>query len=368
ASIGAVAVSAASMNVFAAADNGFSPAEIEASTYKPTVTMTKVVLDEVPDNKNVTVQVLVSADEYSYASTGFHIYFDKRVKCPANMIGNPTVKKGTCIVKDEGELSWTTPIYDETAAEQDMNGIFIATAGDFNFGGSGVLAEITLTLPDDAAPGDVYPLDIIYKSNPSAEDLFTNKEKDTVGETMQGWTFTRGIYNAETNYNFVADAEDIAKCAALADIDKSFDGYIAIADDEEPPVTTTTTTEAPATTTTTTTTAAPVTTTTTTTEAPATTTTTTGAQAPGSATTTTTTGGTINAGDNETTTSTTRSTVRTTTTKAPTAAGTTKAPTAGTTTTKKADAPKTGVAGVGVAVAGLAVAIGTAFVLRKKED
>ncbi|MBP3268899.1 MAG: NPXTG-anchored protein, partial [Ruminococcus sp.] len=29
---------------------------------------------------------------------------------------------------------------------------------------------------------------------------------------------------------------------------------------------------------------------------------------------------------------------------------------------------KTGVAGVGVAAAGLAIAVGTAFVLRKKED
>ena len=39
-----------------------------------------------------------------------------------------------------------------------------------------------------------------------------------------------------------------------------------------------------------------------------------------------------------------------------------------TTTAKATDAPPTGVAGVGVAAAGLALAVGTAFVLRKKED
>ena len=35
---------------------------------------------------------------------------------------------------------------------------------------------------------------------------------------------------------------------------------------------------------------------------------------------------------------------------------------------KTTDSPKTGVTGVGVAVAGLAVAVGTAFALKKKED
>jgi hypothetical protein len=39
-----------------------------------------------------------------------------------------------------------------------------------------------------------------------------------------------------------------------------------------------------------------------------------------------------------------------------------------TTTAKATNAPPTGVAGVGVAAAGLALAVGTAFVLRKKED
>lgn len=79
-----------------------------------------------------------------------------------------------------------------------------------------------------------------------------------------------------------------------------------------------------------------------------------------------------------TTTSTTTSTTTTTTTPPTSTLSTTKASTTTTkaaTTTKKvsttaanANSPKTGVPGAGIAVAGLAVAIGTAFVLRKKED
>lgn len=65
------------------------------------------------------------------------------------------------------------------------------------------------------------------------------------------------------------------------------------------------------------------------------------------------------------TTTTTAAATTTTTAKATT---TTTAKATTTTTGKKTDSPKTGVAGVGVAAAGLVVAAGAAFVLRKKED
>ena len=82
--------------------------------------------------------------------------------------------------------------------------------------------------------------------------------------------------------------------------------------------------------------------------------------------------------EEETTTTTTTTSATTTTTSASTTSGTgtSSSTTAQTTTTKKGsgsgskttDSPKTGVTGVGVAVAGLAVAVGTAFALKKKED
>lgn len=73
--------------------------------------------------------------------------------------------------------------------------------------------------------------------------------------------------------------------------------------------------------------------------------------------TTTTTAAPVSTGDVETTAATKTSTVAPTSTTGKAA-----------TTTAKGNSPKTGVAGVGVAAAGLVAAAGAAFVLRKKED
>lgn len=324
----AVAASATSMAAFAEGTtvgdeyNGFTMDEIlNEATVKPELFVAidgqrggKVYnLAEVAGQTvNVTINVKGAADKY--CSTGLHIYYDKRLEIPRNRVGRLNVTGGEA----QELLTTKTPDEDPTAAEQDMLGFFVTTAGDDDFGYDGVFWQFDVKIPADAQEGDVFPIDIIYKSNPNAEDLFVNKDRNREGKLMQAYVFTKGIYNPKENNTFAASAEDLAKVKALADINKSMDGYIAIAD----AVTTTTTT-------TTTTTAAP---TTTTTAAPTTTTT-------AGATTTTTAGATT-----------------TTTGKATT------------TTTGKTEPPKTGVAGAGVAVAGLAVALGTAFVLRKRED
>ena len=90
-----------------------------------------------------------------------------------------------------------------------------------------------------------------------------------------------------------------------------------------------------------------------------------------STTTTTTTTSTTTTSTTTTTGSDTTPTTTSTTVSGSTKAGSTttkKAAGKTTTTTKASDAPKTGVAGVGVAAAGLAIAVGTAFALRKKNE
>ena len=316
--IAAVAASASSMAAFADEYNGFDMADINGSEIKPTVfisvdgTQGGKVFDEDIAGKTVECTLNVTGAANKYASTGFHVFFDKRVKL--NMDGEyPDVTQGAAI----GKLSPGEPVLDETDAN--MNGFFAATAGSSNRGNDGVMWTFNLVVPADAKAGDVFPIDIVYKSNKNAEDLFVNTEVDKAGNLMQAYVFTKGIYNPKENNNFAASAEDVAKCAALADISKSADAYIAIAGG-------TTTTEETTTTTTETT--------TTTTES-------------------TTTSATTSAGS--TTAKSTTSTAKGSTTKA--ATGTTKN-------------PKTGVSGTGagLAVAGLAVAVATAFVLRKKED
>ena len=184
------------------------------------------------------------------------------------------------------------------------HGFFVTTGSPENTGRDGVLWEFDLKLPSDAKVGDKYEVNIMYKSTETAKDLFTNVAQNDEGQLMQAWVFTNGIEQ----------------------------GYIEVVG----PTTTTTT---------------PPTTTTTTTPPTTTTTSTTTTTPPTSTTTTPPT--------------------TTTTTKPPTTTTTTKKIVT-TTTTKKAEnknnAANTGEKGVGLAVAGLAVAVCTAFVLRKKED
>ena len=311
--IAAVAASASSMAAFAAENNGYDQAEIDASEIKPTVfisvdgTQGGKVFDESVAGQTVECTLNVKDAANKYASTGFHVFF-KGLELV--MDGEyPDVAPGAAISK----ISPGEPVVDETM--EGYNGFFAASAGSSNRGNDGIMWTFNVKVPATAKAGDVFPIDIIYKSSANAEDLFVNTEVDKAGELMQAYVFTKGIYNSTTNNTFAAAAADVEKCPALADIDKSVDAYIAIAGDE--------------TTTTTTTTEVTTTTTTTTTEA--------------------------------TTTSSASTTSGSTTTGSSTTAK------AGTGTTKN---PQTGVSGTGaaLAVAGLAAAVATAFALRKKED
>ncbi len=266
----------------------------------------EAVYDNAADiaGKTITCTLDVSGANKLYASTGLHVFYDSRLKLVPDEDDSLAVA-GSAIDK----LMADVPTADPTAPEG-FSGVFLATAGKQDLGKDGTMWTFTFEVPADAKKGDVFPIDIIYR-NESAEDLFCNKAVDEAGLTMQANTFVNGIYNSARP--FAASSANVAKVAALANIDTTMDAYIAIADE----VVTEPTSEAPATTTS---------------EAAST---------------------TAKAGS-------TTAKAGSTTTKA---GSTTKA-----STTAKADAPKTGVAGCGVAVAGLAVALGTAFVLRKKED
>lgn len=347
---------------FEASKIGFTQEEIDASEIKPTITVSNEILtlEEAQTNRTRIATITVGDANALYASTGLHVYYDSRLTIPNNVLNKPDIEAGP----GGKYLATKTPDPDPTAQDQGMSGIFIASAADDNNGLDGVLWQIKFELPEDVKAGDVFPIDIFYKSNPNAKDLFTNAKNNNTGKLMQAYVFTRAINNGITksydasavsyvdaNGAAVSAADAIDKCPALKDVDGSTDGVIAIVAADTPQETTTTT--APETTTTT----APATTTTT--AAP--TTTTTGAP------TTTTTGDTV--------TTTTAADTGANNSRTTTSATNTAAPASGartTTTTAKPsdskDSPKTGVAGVGVAVAGLAVALGTAFVLRKKED
>lgn len=341
--LGAVAVSAASMNAFAegeenpnrfVADGGFTAAQIADSAIKPAITATQKVIS-LDDAKNMqTVEIMVSGASAKYAATGVHVYFDERLDVEKNPFGAAEVTYGAA-----ANYLDSKKIKDDPTAPDGMQGIFVCTAAEADTGLDGLWFSFNVTLPADAKEGDVFPIDILYKSNATNEDLFVNVTKDEAGRLMQAYTFTKGIYSPDFNPTFKASAEDIEKCSALADINAGYDGYIAIAGGEEPTEPPTDPPTEPPT-------------------DPATEPPTDPSTEPSTVVSSqVSTAASTNAGTNVSTSSVT--TKKTTTAKKTTAK---------TTTGKKDDSPKTGVAGVGVAVAGLAVALGTAFVLRKKED
>lgn len=205
-------------------DNG----NANAALTKPKLTMDKIVLTQSnAAGKQVTVNLKVSGAQLAYCSTGIHVYWDSRLKLAEDSTFNlPKIDAGDAIKR----LGSGTPTSDPNASKYGMNGYFLCTAGSANSGTNGVMWSFTFILPKNAKIGDVYPIDIIYKSNNYARDLFINKECDTNGYNMQAYTFKKGIYSSD-NPTFTATAADILKVPALANINKTYDGYIAVCSD-----------------------------------------------------------------------------------------------------------------------------------------
>ena len=197
----------------------------DAAINKPKLTMDKVVVTKGDNNNNkeVTVNLSVSGADMAYSSTGIHVYWDSRLKLAEDSQFNlPMVKRGEA-------LQYISIVYskeDASASQQGMDGYFMTTAGINNYGQDGVMWSFTFILPDDAKIGDVYPIDIVYKSN----DCFINNEHNTDGYNMQAYAFEKGIYSSD-NPTFTADPDDIVKVPALANINKTYDGYIAVGSD-----------------------------------------------------------------------------------------------------------------------------------------
>ena len=338
AAVTAMAASMASMTAFADSQGGYSLDAIKGSSIQPKITVTKEVLtlEEAKANPTRTISISVEGADAKYCSTGVHFYYDNRLTIGRDPFGDVKIGKGDAIAYLSAvEYKEDPTAVDYNTASTNFGGVFFATAGNGDKGLDGVMYTLEFTIPADAKEGDVYPFNILYRENEYGTDLFAAKAKtEESSKLMQAYAFTLGINSPQNPY--ASSADEPANVKAVMD-GTEYDGYIAI---EGPAETTTTTTTAPATTTTTTT-AAPVVTTTT--EAPATTTAT---AAP----------------------VTTEAPASTTTAAPGSTAKTTGAKTTAKTTAKATNAPKTGVAGVGVAAAGLAIAVGTAFVLRKREE
>ena len=236
--VSALALSVSSVTAFAALDNkGVAyPGSADGATIKPVVTAANVTDAKPGDKVKVTFSIAGDGVNQAYASTGFHVYWDSALKLEKNEDGE--------LITAEAGLAKLAPTVVENG-----NGVVIATAADSNKGKVGEFFSLEFTVPADAAPGTVYPIDICYQQDDTKGDLFTDATDTEAGKLMQAYFFTKGIYSSQ---NPNPDAN-------LAGFEFA-DAYIKVAGE-------TTTTTAPITTTTTapitTTTTAPITTTTT---------------------------------------------------------------------------------------------------------
>lgn len=167
----------------AAADGGFTAEQIEASPVKPTLSVSKTALSasEAPSSiQTVTISLKGAAEKYN--STGFHVYFDKRLTLIANQWG---------AAADKGEAI----SYLNTESYCKNNCLFLTTAGRKGDGMDGVMWSFRLKLPENAENGDFYPISIVYENGTRTEDVFINDMTDNDSRLMQAWVFTKGIEN-----------------------------------------------------------------------------------------------------------------------------------------------------------------------------
>ena len=276
-----VSLSSVSMTVFADDDarHGLTDWEIENASVKPKITASKITMTlsearEIIANNDgkVTLSIAVSGANNQYCSTGFHVYYDDRLDlCQYEYYGyevngvqkKPHYVSATKDINDEGyevngvqeKLYYGFATDDINAADYPahsgstvnstktagMKGVFMTTYGQDNNGLDGDLWTFNVTLPSDIEAGDVFPIDIVYKSVGGVEDIFM--DIDRLKQDMQAYVFTKGIYTTE-HLNYVDEPI----------FGTSYDGYILIKPEQEKPATTTTTTTATTTTTTSTTT------------------------------------------------------------------------------------------------------------------
>lgn len=221
------AFSAVSAVAYADEMNGFTQEQIDACEVKPKITVGSKVLtiEEAKANSYVEIPINVSGANYKYASTGLHIYYDSRLEIARNSIGLLDIEKGDAI----RNLGTAVPQEDPSAAEMGMNGVFLTTASDKTLGEDGTMWTINFILPDTATNGDVFPIDIIYRSNSKTSSMFSDVANTKNGKLISAYTFTRGIYNGVTS-SFVPDSNDVSRCSAIAALSPDVDGYIAIED------------------------------------------------------------------------------------------------------------------------------------------
>lgn len=140
-----------------------------------------------PDNtrgKTQRVYCSVRGAAEPVSQMKFHVYYDTRLTVKENAEGE-VMNKGKAVTDfttgsamvEEGQLSF----YAYSDHDIALN--------------NGSLFTIDFIIPEDAEPGDVYPIGIAYTDDGIVYDTFINSAKDEAGKLQMTYLFTKGIYN-----------------------------------------------------------------------------------------------------------------------------------------------------------------------------
>ncbi|MBQ6211749.1 MAG: hypothetical protein IJJ57_02510, partial [Ruminococcus sp.] len=218
------------------ADGGFSADEIAASPVKPLASLSKLVLPADSAGDTVTVYYTLSGCEGEYSTFATHFRMDSRLEIPVDEnSGKLSIKKGSAL---ENCPALNTGKY--AKPDEGWNEYYLMDVESDNTGTDGVIAEITVKIPENAKPGDVYPIDINYRPGDRFTSIVSPEDRAAL---MQAYFFTNGIYNEDYNSQFKASADDIKNVSKLAELPLYCDGYIAIEDTAETPAVTTSATK-----------------------------------------------------------------------------------------------------------------------------
>ncbi len=166
-------------------DGDYGEINADLADTKPTLSISRIELpiNKVKENNVHTIELTISGANGKYSSTGFHIYFDSRLDLLPDEDGDiATYGNATKL------LSRGTPTEDPTSPEG-YKGMFLTTACKEEKGKDGTMWKFDVIIPENAEIGDIYPIELYYKSN----DIFRNNSKDRACAFMETYLFTKGI-------------------------------------------------------------------------------------------------------------------------------------------------------------------------------
>lgn len=155
--------------------NPVSDAETPSSEAAPVLSIGKYDADP---GETVEVTVSVTGADNKWAMCGVHFSFPSVLECRLSSSDNrfAEFKSGDAVSEMSAVTAavWTDNRTEEME-KNDLYSLFFAAAGESDIGKDGDIATFYLTVPGDAKPGTVYPLDFFEQEGDMFLDIASDK-------------------------------------------------------------------------------------------------------------------------------------------------------------------------------------------------